>query len=970
MYSIKKDFHPIFMESCTSTMDVAKQIIQTSPMDKIVCVVTKNQTAGRGRGGSTWIQSDLLSSQNDFLPVTLIFPSSKIKIPVEWITAAVGCAVLDSLKNTENFLRTTLSPFFKTEQNSSLCIKWPNDIVYSFGNKYKKICGILCETVFSKQDQQTYYLIGIGLNFFEFPKVDFASSFLEYIAETNVFENLKKEFKKKLEEEEYRSTVLQKFSDFWSAEIVEYLCHARSIEQLKNLVLERSLPLGTNISVNKGTMKGKFLDLNDQGALLLEGVLDPIFSGDVSVDEDFKIKPKSRENSIIAIDFGNSRIHLMLQNLESKIKSIHVSYDSLNEKEIRPFADALTKDKSKQVQILFTSVISVEKTKLILKKIKSHLSQMLPLIQFSEQQVTEENIFSNLHITGSFEKDRLGGDRALKFFFAEKQARENKENTLVISFGTALTCEGVSATGSLLENFVSPGIQMSFQAMNHYTALLPELVANSDLFSPQGKIWDQEIYMQRGVFLSAAATVIATAKMHSPCICYLTGGNAEQIKKIIFQILPKEDQNLNLVVADNIETQMLIQYSDEFLAFKKEILVKKESHQNILKTMLKPRLLKKEERNIAPRLEDFRRIGARIEDGTKGSRIDSYLSAKFPFHSREAWYERITNGEVLLEHASSQIRNHSEKPKLSKVKPTYKLKEKDQIWLFHPPEYEPDAIETMDVIFDDGDLCLFSKPPNMVVHASGIYGKNTFINLAQKMGYGDCSPVHRIDRETSGILACARKSSTRNLIADAFQKGLVKKMYLAVTKGSDKLPDQFRVTLPIGEPENSLIRLKLWIYGKNPQPAETYFVRLASYDDYNLFACLPKTGRTNQIRIHLAAIGQWIVGDKMYHENEQVFIEFYEKGYTQWVEEQVLFPRHMLHNAGIMAPSISYPILSAEPIVCELPQDLMDSDVVQHLLKNGNVPLDPTEQKKYLSDLFLNLHGIDFMDCPDMFPKT
>ena len=304
-------------------------------------------------------------------------------------------------------------------------------------------------------------------------------------------------------------------------------------------------------------------------------------------------------------------------------------------------------------------------------------------------------------------------------------------------------------------------------------------------------------------------------------------------------------------------------------------------------------------------------MGKRLEN-IEGLRIDGYMAKKFPFQNRDTWFQRITRGEVLVEHNSPKDRLPLDFSKLRLVKPTYKLKNFDQIWSFHPHEYEPDVIEKIEIVHDDGDICVFSKPPNMVIHAAGLYQKNTFIHIASKMGYAECAPVHRIDRETSGLLVSARTTRLRRKISDAFKEGNIEKMYLAVTKGERILPEKFRVTLPIGQTSHSRsqIRLKLWIDTEEAQEAETWFAKLATFEDYTLFACLPQTGRTNQIRIHLAAVGHWIVGDKMYHKDENVFIEFYEKGFTPWVHEQTLFPRHMLHNTGFMASNTDIEALS------------------------------------------------------------
>lgn len=962
MHSIQKNLHTVLVETCGSTMDVAKDIVCTQDsLDQIVCVMAKEQTAGRGRGGSVWLQEKKELQTIDFLPMTLIFPKSKIKVPPEWITSCVGCAVFDTLKKVENFVKSSSTDSLQTETHSKIYIKWPNDVLCLLDGAYKKISGILCENVSSKNGKQDYYLVGIGLNLFSAPPLEKAASFWQCLFKST--ESKSKTFQKNFENDAYRQTLIQTCTETLFQEIQEYLCYQRSVEQLKNLLLERSLPIGTPLSVHKGAVSGAFLGVNDHGALILEGQDEPLYSADVVAEDPMSTIQTKFQKPILAIDFGNSRIHAMGLSTKHRIQSLHIEYDSLLPVSLRPLIAHFNHDQDKEILILFTSVIRPEKTRGSLEKIKGFLRQSYSKMSFHDIQVTEENIFSSIQMSGDFEKDRLGADRALKFFFAFQEAKKAQKNVLVVSFGTALTCEGVSFDGMILENLVAPGIQMSFKAMHHYTALLPELTPNPDQFSPKGKHWDQQVYMQRGVFFSAAATVLQLLQMHKPCACYLSGGNADQISTIIKHMSPQKNDQTDLHVLQNIEAQTLIQYAEKFSSFRKQTPVKHGDQSAVLKTMIKPRLLKKEERNVAPRLDDFRRIGARIESNTQGTRIDSYLGSKFAFHSRETWYDRIVNGEVLIEHNSLKNRDILEKPKLHRVKPTYKIKEQDQIWLFHPPEYEPDVIESMDVIFDDGDLCVFAKPPNMVVHASGIYGRNTFVHLAQKMGYGDCAPVHRIDRETSGILACARKSATRSLISDAFQKSLIKKMYIAVTKSGRPLPDQFRVSLPIGEPEHSLIRLKLWVNGKNPQPAETYFVKLSSHDDYHLFLCLPKTGRTNQIRIHLAAIGHWIVGDKMYHENEQVFIEFYEKGYTQWVEQHVLAPRHLLHNSGIMAPLLNYDALSAKAIVCPLPKDFVDFPVMNALLTKAHISQDAQEQKQTLEELFLKWHAFDFMEC-------
>lgn len=325
--------------------------------------------------------------------------------------------------------------------------------------------------------------------------------------------------------------------------------------------------------------------------------------------------------------------------------------------------------------------------------------------------------------------------------------------------------------------------------------------------------------------------------------------------------------------------------------------------------------------------EEFLKLGARIEHAYEFMRVDAYLAKKFPFLSRVKWQKRIKNGEVRV---SSNDRNID-----TCLKTTYTLKKYDQLWysqsLSSVEKIENPGCDTstqIDVIYDDGDVCIFSKPPHMVVHPVGIYGRHNFLTHIANMGYHDCAPVHRIDRETSGALVCARKSKTRREISQLFRENKITKFYLAITKGTAPVQEHFFVDEPIGTPENSAIRLKLWVNGKNSIPASTEFHLLAKKDDYHLFACFPKTGRTNQIRIHLASVGQWIVGDKMYHSDETVFLEFYEKGYTDWVHQNVLFPRHLLHNAGISIPGFTPNIVFAK-----IPQDIATYPIAADLFK-------------------------------------
>jgi 23S rRNA pseudouridine1911/1915/1917 synthase len=195
-------------------------------------------------------------------------------------------------------------------------------------------------------------------------------------------------------------------------------------------------------------------------------------------------------------------------------------------------------------------------------------------------------------------------------------------------------------------------------------------------------------------------------------------------------------------------------------------------------------------------------------------------------------------------------------------------------------------------------------------------------------------------------------------------------MYLAVTRGTRSVPSQFRINFPIGSADGSRIRLKLWHNTADGLEALTHCVHLAGFEDYSLFACLPQTGRTNQIRVHLAAVGHWIVGDKMYHPDEDVFLNFYEEGFTDFVSEKTELPRHWLHNTGIQFLASPHLSVGRAPVIAPLTEDLLQHAPTLELLRSAGLPAEPSLQKDAFAALFKQLLKIDFSNAPVVGPES
>jgi 23S rRNA pseudouridine1911/1915/1917 synthase len=177
---------------------------------------------------------------------------------------------------------------------------------------------------------------------------------------------------------------------------------------------------------------------------------------------------------------------------------------------------------------------------------------------------------------------------------------------------------------------------------------------------------------------------------------------------------------------------------------------------------------------------------------------------------------------------------------------------------------------------------------------------------------GQVSIVNRLDRETSGLVLVAKTSAAARKFGILMQQRRVKKEYLAIVWGWPEWETKF-VDAPLdrqGKHRESAIWLKQTIHPAGG-PAQTEFhverrlIKSGSSGDekFSLIRAIPHTGRTHQIRVHLAAIGCPIVGDKIYGPDEQLYLRFIQTGWTPGLERQLLLPRHALHSTKLAVES-------------------------------------------------------------------
>ena len=217
------------------------------------------------------------------------------------------------------------------------------------------------------------------------------------------------------------------------------------------------------------------------------------------------------------------------------------------------------------------------------------------------------------------------------------------------------------------------------------------------------------------------------------------------------------------------------------------------------------------------------------------------------------------------------------------------------------------------IVAETDDYAVVDKPPFLLVHPTRPNGARTlWSELRNLFAYelangGQVSIVNRLDRETSGLVLVAKRASAAREFGLLMQQQRVAKEYLAIVWGWPAWENK-TVDAPLarqGAHEPSAIYLKQTIHPAGSQArtllhVERRVVRAtAAGEEFSVVGATPLTGRTHQIRVHLASVGHPILGDKIYGPDERIYLEFIETGWTPELERRLLLPRHALHSAKL-----------------------------------------------------------------------
>lgn len=320
-------------------------------------------------------------------------------------------------------------------------------------------------------------------------------------------------------------------------------------------------------------------------------------------------------------------------------------------------------------------------------------------------------------------------------------------------------------------------------------------------------------------------------------------------------------------------------------------------------------------RDLSKPLERLRFL---VDGSLDGQRLDVVLASVLSWRSRTSVHRLIADGRVKLlgRKAVASRRMRAGETVEVEVPPR--------------PQPGPEALDGLQfpIVYEDRWMIAVDKPPGLAVHPAGRRLDGTLIHALHRRYRRADDPehdvvprlLHRIDVETSGIVAIGLDEEFQHKVARQFEDRLVQKTYLAVVHGRPA-PDAGDIDLSIGPDRDSPVRLKLEARRDGTGlPASTGYRTLRHNDRFALIELRPRTGRTHQLRVHMAAIGCPLVGDKLYGGNEDIFLAKLRGDLDQALKTRLILDRHALHASRL---AFFHPMLDRElQLEAPLPDDM------------------------------------------------
>lgn len=304
-----------------------------------------------------------------------------------------------------------------------------------------------------------------------------------------------------------------------------------------------------------------------------------------------------------------------------------------------------------------------------------------------------------------------------------------------------------------------------------------------------------------------------------------------------------------------------------------------------------------------------------------GWRLDQFVQKCMPTLSRQFLKKKIDKGEVEISgrkppHKPSVKVHHGERVTITTHNDGMI---EEEYW---HGEVVPKNLEPA-VLFEDEGLLVANKPPYMITHPAGrnlFYCATVFFEtLYKKKIYS----IHRLDRETSGLLLLGKSPKISAQVAQLFEDDKVRKCYFLIAhKKGNSTPLPFTAKERMGREEDGIPESFMFHYPEDSlkgKDSETHFELLWENDLYILALAFPLTGRQHQIRVHAACHGYPLLGDKLYNGDSSVFLRFKDNDATLEDHEKMQIPRQALHAVAL---KLAYPKEKMSHYIAPIPPDL------------------------------------------------
>lgn len=277
------------------------------------------------------------------------------------------------------------------------------------------------------------------------------------------------------------------------------------------------------------------------------------------------------------------------------------------------------------------------------------------------------------------------------------------------------------------------------------------------------------------------------------------------------------------------------------------------------------------------------------DENDENLRLDNYLSELFDNFSRSHFKKLIQSGKILV---NGEFK-----------KPSYKVRLKDKIEV-EPQDSEKNIIIPpqnilLEIVWEDENMAVINKPSGMLTHPTELEKENTLVNallykygenLSDINGYFRRGIVHRLDRNTSGLVIIAKNNDTHEFLAEQFKNRNIQKKYIAIVKGIVK-QDFGKIDFPIGRNPNQPHKMSVVEDGK---PSLTEYKVIERFKDCTYLELDLKTGRTHQIRVHLSHLGHPVLNDTLYGagsskvKTQEQVLQAYKLSFTKYGSNDII----------------------------------------------------------------------------------